>query len=190
MIFDEVDGYPASAGTEGDQLELGIKRTEYYWNRKILAGSTPTLTGHSRIERLFEAGDQRRYYVPCPTCGAMHVLRFVNLKWPDGRPERAAFVCPVNGCEIRPESKPAMIAAGEWRAEKPEHFAMRERARARELPRVGRVLVEPECRVGATRGRVSRGRRRRADDASHLRQYDARRDVARVGRSARVGAAP
>jgi terminase, large subunit len=124
VIFDEVDGYPASAGTEGDQLELGIKRTEYYWNRKILVGSTPTLTGHSRIERLFESGDQRRYHVPCPTCGALHVLRFGNLKWPDGKPESAVFVCPVKGCTIEPAHKAAMIAAGEWIAERPEHYAL------------------------------------------------------------------
>jgi phage terminase large subunit GpA-like protein len=30
-------------------------------------GSTPTIAGASRIERLFLAGDQRRYYVPCRT---------------------------------------------------------------------------------------------------------------------------
>lgn len=124
VIFDEVDGYPASAGTEGDQIDLGIKRTEYYWNRKICIGSTPTLAGNSRIERLFESGDQRRYHVPCPTCGAKHVLRFANLKWPEGHPEAAAFVCPVNGCTIAPAHKAAMIAAGEWIAEKPEHFTL------------------------------------------------------------------
>ena len=43
VLFDEVDGYPVGgAGTEGDQIKLGIRRTEYYWNRKIVAGSTPT----------------------------------------------------------------------------------------------------------------------------------------------------
>ena len=123
VIFDEIDGYPASAGTEGDQLELGIRRTEYYWNRKILAGSTPTLAGTSRIERLFESGDQRRYYVPCPTCGVFQVLRFENLQWPEKRPQEAAFVCTAAGCRITPRDKLAMIAQGEWRAEAPEHFA-------------------------------------------------------------------
>ena len=32
VLFDETDGYPASAGSEGDQIKLGIKRTEYFWN--------------------------------------------------------------------------------------------------------------------------------------------------------------
>ncbi len=38
VLFDEVDGYPPSAGSEGDQIKLGIRRTEYYWNRKIVSG--------------------------------------------------------------------------------------------------------------------------------------------------------
>jgi phage terminase large subunit GpA-like protein len=122
VIFDEADGYPQTAGTEGDPIELGIRRTEYYWNRKILAGSTPTIGGHSVIERLFEAGDERRYYVPCPTCGTYQVLRFPNLKWPEGEPERAHLVCTEHGCVIEHRDKRAMIERGEWRAEKPEHF--------------------------------------------------------------------
>lgn len=122
VIFDEVDGYPASAGGEGDPIELGIGRTEYYWNRKIIAGSTPTIAGHSKIERLFLQGDQRRYYVPCPSCGVFQVLRFPNLKWPEGQPERAYLVCEAEGCVIEHRSKRDMIEAGEWRAEHPEHF--------------------------------------------------------------------
>lgn len=122
VIFDEVDGYPASAGTEGDQIALGIRRTEYYWNRKILAGSTPTVAGISRIERLFAEGDQRRYYVPCPQCGAFQVLRFANLKWPEGKPQEAYFVCEKNGCVIEEKDKRGMVEKGEWRPEHPENF--------------------------------------------------------------------
>jgi terminase, large subunit len=122
VIFDEVDGYPVSAGGEGDPIELGIRRTEYYWNRKIIAGSTPTLAGFSAIERLFDQGDQRRYYVPCPSCGDFQVIRFPNMKWPEGQPERAYLVCETNGCVIEHKSKRDMIEGGEWRAEHPENF--------------------------------------------------------------------
>lgn len=122
VLFDEVDGYPASAGSEGDPIELGIRRSEYYWNRKIIMGSTPTLSGHSKIEELFWEGDQRRYYVPCPECGEFQVLYFENMRWPDGRPTEAYFVCTVNGCVIEHRHKRDMVEAGEWRAEKPEHF--------------------------------------------------------------------
>src|SRR5687768_6096344 len=51
VLFDEIDGYPPSAGDEGDQIKLGDRRTEYYWDRKKARGSTPTLDGISRIQR-------------------------------------------------------------------------------------------------------------------------------------------
>lgn len=130
VIFDEVDGYPASAGTEGDQIALGIRRTEYYWNRKILAGSTPTVAGISRIERLFAEGDQRRYEVPCPQCGHRDVLVFQRdqherghyLVWPEGRPHEAHFVCRKNGCVIDEAQKRWIVERGQWVAEHPERF--------------------------------------------------------------------
>lgn len=93
LAFDEVDGYAATAGEEGDQIKLGIKRTDYFWNRKILAGSTPTLDSTSRIKRRFERGDMRYYFVPCPDCRQPQVLRWENLKWPKGEPDKAAFAC-------------------------------------------------------------------------------------------------
>ena len=100
VAFDEVDGYAQTAGEEGDQLKLGIMRTLYFWNRKILAGSTPTLDSTSRIKRRFEAGDMRYYFVPCPHCQVPHVLKWENLRWDKDKPETAHFVCPTNGCVI------------------------------------------------------------------------------------------
>lgn len=121
VIFDEVDGYPPSAGSEGDQIRLGIKRTEYYWDRKIIAGSTPLVAGHSRIETLFEAGDQRRYYVPCPQCGHMAPLVFSGDKghamtWPKDEPDKAFFTCQASGCVIEHRQKREIVERGEWRA--------------------------------------------------------------------------
>lgn len=130
VIFDEVDGYPASAGNEGDPIKLGEKRTEYYWNRKIIAGSTPLIAGSSRIEELFEAGDRRRYYVPCPHCGHMDYLRFSQsgdeldrghyMLWPKG-PADAHFVCGSKDCRKRIDEvrKRWMIERGEWRSDGP-----------------------------------------------------------------------
>jgi len=131
VAFDEVDGYPLSAGVEGDPIKLGIRRTEYYWNRKIIAGSTPLLSGLSRIERLFLAGDQRRYYVPCTQCGAMDFFVFQRehadegepaghfMHWPKGRPEDAHFVCRTCGGMIEHKDKRAIVTAGEWRSHAP-----------------------------------------------------------------------
>lgn len=116
LFLDEVDGYPLSAGQEGDPITLAIRRTEYYWDRKIATGSTPTVAGVSRIEQLFQGGDQRRYYVPCPHCGEHQVLVFPQFRWPKGRPELAVYICRVCGSEIEHTHKRAMVEAGEWRA--------------------------------------------------------------------------
>lgn len=126
VMFDEVDAYPPSAGSEGDQIRLGIKRTEAFHNRKIIAGSTPLIAGASRIEEMFEQGDQRRYYVPCPQCGHMDYLTFREgdrghfMRWDDGKPETAYFVCRRAGCVIEHRSKRWMVERGEWRPERPE----------------------------------------------------------------------
>lgn len=120
VCFDEVDGYPAQgAGKEGDQIALGKKRTESFWNRKIILGSTPTLKEESRILPSWEDSDQRRYYVPCPHCNAMQTLKWSNIRWIDDDPAMAHYVCEASGCVIEEADKPWMIDQGEWRAEKP-----------------------------------------------------------------------
>lgn len=129
--FDEVDGYPVmGAGKEGDQIKLGIKRTESFWNRKIILGSTPTVKGESRIEKSYANSDQRKYYVPCPHCGEYQVLEWggpdtpYGMKWDKdengvGIPDSVFYACKVTGCVIREDDKEDMVERGEWRATKP-----------------------------------------------------------------------
>ena len=80
VLFDEVDRFPSSAGTEGDPVKLGTKRTQTFWNRKIFHNSTPTVKGVSRIESLWEESDQRYFFVPCPnpssTVGGLEKIFF------------------------------------------------------------------------------------------------------------------
>jgi phage terminase large subunit GpA-like protein len=124
LCFDEVDGMPPSAGSDGDQIRLGTKRTEYYANRKIYAASTPMLAGSSRIEDLYLDGDQRRYFVPCPLCGVLDVLEFRQqsdghghfMSWPTGSPGAAHFVCSACSRAIEHRHKRDMVEAGEWQA--------------------------------------------------------------------------
>lgn len=121
VLFDEVDRYPASAGTEGDPVSLGKKRTTTFWNRKLLAGSTPTIKGSSRIEAGFDSGDQRFYMVPCPHCHERQRLVWSQVQWPEGQPELATYVCVHCGSMLTEQDKPGMLAAGEWVASKPSH---------------------------------------------------------------------
>ena len=117
IFLDEVDAYPASADEEGDPVTLAEARTTTFSHRrKVFMVSTPTIRGLSRIEREFEASDQRRYFVPCPHCRAMQWLQFERLRWDKGRPDTAAYHC--EGCEkpIAEHHKTQMLERGEWRA--------------------------------------------------------------------------
>ena len=93
VLADEVDRYPASAGAEGDPVQLATARTKTFWNRKIVLTSTPTLSGISRIEKAWEESDQRRYYISCPECGHRQPLCWDQITFDDRKPKDAAFAC-------------------------------------------------------------------------------------------------
>lgn len=133
VLFDEIDGYPATAGTEGDQIKLGEKRTETFWDRKIGMGSTPTEKGFSRIDRAWEKSDQGHYVLACPECGGEHIrlfrqpeepviargepLKVSHIQWDDGKPETAKWVCPDCGVLINHASHRRMMDHGYWLGE-------------------------------------------------------------------------
>ena len=81
----------------------------------MFLASTPTIKGLSRIEREYEASDQRRFFVPCPHCGERQYLKFERLRWQKGKAETAAYHC--EGCEqpIAEHHKTQMLSQGEWR---------------------------------------------------------------------------
>ncbi|MCL7466063.1 phage terminase large subunit family protein [Phaeovulum sp. NW3] len=117
IFLDEVDAYPASADEEGDPVSLAEARSlTFAHRRKVFLVSTPTIRGISRIEREFEASDQRRFFVPCPQCGAMQWLKFERLRWDKGRPETASYQCENCDASIPEHHKTTMLERGAWRA--------------------------------------------------------------------------
>ena len=120
LFLDEVDGYPGDVEGEGDPILLAERRASTFQRRKVLLVSTPKIKGLSRIEHEYEASDQRRYFVPCPECGAYQALRFECLTWPKGKPEQAAYCCEHCGSLIEEHCKTGMLQAGEWRPTAPE----------------------------------------------------------------------
>ena len=83
VFMDEIDRFPASAGTEGDPLELADRRTETYRNRgrKIVLTSTPTIKGESKIERAYLSGTQEEWHTQCPHCQQFSYIRFDDIKF-------------------------------------------------------------------------------------------------------------
>lgn len=120
VLLDEADRYPASAGTEGDPVSLAIKRTATFWNRKIVMVSSPTVKGASRIEAAWLQSNRQSFWVPCPDCGHLQILRWPQLEWPDADPAAAAYRCEHCGALIPAYRKAWMLARGEWRPANPK----------------------------------------------------------------------
>jgi len=119
VLCDEVDRYPASAGSEGDPIQLARKRAATFWNRKIVMVSTPTNKDASRIEEAFEASDMRFYQVPCKHCGHMQKLQWSNVRWIEKNPDTAGYMCSSCSVVWTDSDRRWSIRNGQWIADKP-----------------------------------------------------------------------
>jgi phage terminase large subunit GpA-like protein len=131
VMLDEVDRYPSSVGNvgrtsaagggEGDPVKLAIKRTITYSNRKIIATSTPTVAGASRIESLFNISAKHFYFVPCTKCGYFQVLKFVQIKFKHDKKKvlegTVYYECEKCLAKLGEADKVEMVRRGEWRTE-------------------------------------------------------------------------
>lgn len=82
VFMDEIDRFPASAGTEGDPLELAERRTETFrHNRKVVMTSTPTVKGASKIERAYSSGTKEEWHTQCPHCQSFSFIQFDHIKF-------------------------------------------------------------------------------------------------------------
>lgn len=120
VLCDDIDAFPVSAGSEGNPVELAVKRTTTFWNRKIGLFSTPTDQDASKIEAEYLKSDQRKYYIPCPHCDEYQILEFKYIKFPKGEPEKAHYECRHCGKVISDADKSRMIHRGEWRKHAPD----------------------------------------------------------------------
>lgn len=119
LILDEVDRYPAELPGEGSTIQIALKRTAAYrGRRRIMLLSTPTVKDGA-IDAWFKRGDQRRYYVPCPSCDHMHAFEWRNVHWTDADPQTAKLHCPACDHQIDDAQRISILGRGEWRAEVP-----------------------------------------------------------------------
>lgn len=119
LIVDELDEFAANLKSGDDPVAMLDGRTSAFpATHKRLYISTPGIEGVSRIKQLYQASDQRRYYVPCPHCGHEQPLEWAGLHWnPDGT--QCWYVCRECGACIDEHHKTQMIRAGRWVAENP-----------------------------------------------------------------------
>lgn len=124
VFEDEVDEYPDDLDGQGDPDAMIEARQESFlmsgdWLRVYV--STPTIKGASRIERRFEAGDQRYWHVPCPGCGEHFKLVFdrTHFKFNDMFPYEPHYVAPCCGTIVEAHEKLSLVRKGKWVAEAP-----------------------------------------------------------------------
>lgn len=117
VTCDEIDAM--DDGAEGDPVELAFGRAENYSDSIQVVSSTATRVGSSRIDFYYDQSDKRNWFCPCPDCGKAHVLNWDCVKWPDGQPELAVYVCPDCRSEWDDTKRLRAVMAGEWRATAP-----------------------------------------------------------------------
>lgn len=101
VLLEEVDEYELNVDGQGNPIDLAINRTSNFGRRaKIFANSTPTIKRRSQIEKLYERGDQRRYFVPCPDCGAPQFLDWKNFRRVESDPRTVLCYCTAPGCGV------------------------------------------------------------------------------------------
>lgn len=124
----EIDGFPDSAGEEGDPIALAFKRAEGFEDSiKILEG-TPTIKFHSAIENWLNKSDKRMWLAPCRGCGRRQVLMWrerpditelqATVAWPKlgrNRHEKAVILCGHCARAHDDRQRIAMVMEGEWK---------------------------------------------------------------------------
>lgn len=102
VLADEIDRYPASAGTEGDSLEIVLARTAGYRNAVIVYVTSPGDKKLDRSWRLWQISDKQEWSIPCGDCGHYQAPRWGQVHWDKDEggsplPETAHYVCEKCG---------------------------------------------------------------------------------------------
>ena len=120
LVLDEIDRYPSELPGEGNTLAIALKRTSSYGRRRrVLMLSSPTVVG-GPIDVWFHLGDQRRYHVPCPACGALFAYAWCQVRWTNDDPATARIHCPHCDHGLDNVERVAVLARGEWLAGCPD----------------------------------------------------------------------
>jgi len=124
ILNDEVSSWVKDCEGFGDPCDLVSERTNTFARKKRLWISTPGLNENCRITVKYEAGDKRKYFVPCPFCGEMQTLEWDNVIWDKDAEgnhltNTVRMRCPHCHKDFGEFHKTDMLAKGEWRATNP-----------------------------------------------------------------------
>lgn len=136
VALTDYDRMDEDVGGDGNPFDLSAKRTTTFRSFAMcLAESSPSKpiedlkwiakTPHEAppakgIFALYNRGDRRRWYWPCPHCGEYFEGDWTLIRWNDELPtdidkaESVYMACPRNGCQIFPEDRHEMQQWGKW----------------------------------------------------------------------------
>ena len=133
LLADEIDGNEASAGGEGDPVELLWKRGESFPRAVKIVSSTPTTAARdehdvslSPIWAHFESSDRQYWFVPCPKCGTFQILTWKQIVWPKDATGKhltaqAELICSNASCAaaLNDRQRQQAYYAGRWQPTAP-----------------------------------------------------------------------
>ena len=118
LLRDEIDEYEDDLDGQGSPLDLSDGRLVSFlasgdWRKADV--STPTIKGASKIERRYEAGDRRRWHVPCPHCDGEFTFEFgPNFRYETTYPFSVHYIAPCCGSIIEAADKNVLVRKGRW----------------------------------------------------------------------------
>lgn len=125
LIADEVDKFAQASEREADALDLAEQRLKAFSSSKAFLTSTPT-TVEGRIWQKYLRGDQRRFYITCPSCKERIKLEWRHVKWDNTAKTdegvwdfsrvraSARYECQLCGECITDAQKVAALRSGIW----------------------------------------------------------------------------
>jgi phage terminase large subunit GpA-like protein len=135
IVMTDFDRMDDDVGGDGNPYDLASMRTTTFGSYAMtLAESSPSkpitnpkwiaVRPHEAppttgILALYNRGDMRRWYWPCPHCGEYFEGKFSMLRYPEEgsnleRARGAWMACPMNGCVIQPDEREEMNLWGRW----------------------------------------------------------------------------
>ena len=144
VVLTDYDRMPLDVGGDGNPYDLASQRTNTFGSLAMtLAESSPSKpvldprwspkTEHEAppcegIIELYNRGDRRRWYWPCPHCDQMFEGEFKYLVWNEedkngdemgtlDKAETVRMACPHCGALIHPDERYEMNLWGEWLAD-------------------------------------------------------------------------
>ncbi|MCV6548570.1 MAG: phage terminase large subunit family protein [Cohaesibacter sp.] len=76
--------------------------------------------GHCRIDRAFQASDQRFWYIQCPECQDWFYQEFGKLQIDEKSPHKSKYECPHCVHHVSEAERVHAVKAGHYRAHKPD----------------------------------------------------------------------